>query len=284
MSVLDRLAAAPGVFWGEGQGPDRAAYAVRVAVQGLPDGSLTLDYESWAPRVGLRQAEAARLFRRGDEVLLVTTSVSTGESLTFREGEAGVFGSTGGHRVGLVLDVGPDGALGLAWWWPAEDGTLREQSRATVRRSRPLVPPAATRPTDISCDGDGPGAGRSDADEAVPWPGILVLDGPGTGVVAHRLAERLTRAAVVRTDLFDQAVRGSAAGPDPALRERVAVAVVGAYAGAAHPVILHGRGSSQDQRRLVEQLTAAGLRPVRLVEVADGEGYGEVARRLIEAE
>ena len=300
MSVLDRLAGAPGVFWGEGHGPDGAAYAVRVAVQDLPDGSLTLDYESWAPRAGLRHAEAARLLRRGDEVLLVTTSVSTGHSLTFREGEAGVFGSTGGHRVGLVLDVGPDGALGLAWWWPAEDGTLREQSRATVPRARPLappsaaaaetpsdatpVPPSATRPHDESCAGDGRGAGTADVEEAVPWPGILVLDGPGTGVVAHRLAERLTRAAVVRTDLFDQAVRGSAAGPDPALRDRVAVAVVGAYAGAAHPVILHGRGSSQDQRQLVEVLTAAGLRPVRLVEVAEGEGYGEVARRLIEAE
>jgi len=64
MSVLDRLAGAPGVFWGEGQGPDRAAYTVRVAVQDLPDGSLTLDYESWAPRTGLRHAEAARLFQR----------------------------------------------------------------------------------------------------------------------------------------------------------------------------------------------------------------------------
>jgi len=127
-------------------------------------------------------------------------------------------------------------------------------------------------------------AGCPDGDVAeVPWPGILVLDGKGTGVVAQRLAERLTRAAVLRTDLFDQAVRGIEARPDPGLREQVAVAVVRAYAGAAHPVILHGRSPSAEQRRLVSALTRAGLRPVRLVEVAEGESYGEVARRLIEA-
>jgi hypothetical protein len=118
----------------------------------------------------------------------------------------------------------------------------------------------------------------------VPWPGILVLDGKGTGVVAQRLAERLTRAAVVRTDLFDQAVRGNGARPDPELREQVALAVVRAYAAAAHPVILYGRSSSTEQRRLTEALADAGLRPVRLIEVADGESYGEVARRLIEAD
>jgi hypothetical protein len=49
-------------------------------------------------------------------------------------------------------------------------------------------------------------------------------------------------------------------------------------------VLLYCRGGSQDQRRLVDVLVAAGLGPVRLVEVAAGEGYGEVARRLIDAE
>jgi hypothetical protein len=297
MSVLEQLARVPGVFWGEGTGPDRATYAVRVAVQSLPDGSVRLDYESWAPHAGLNHAEAARLFRRDEQVLLVTTSVGTGESLTFREGDAGVFGSTGPHRVGLVLGLGAPDALSLSWWWPAEDGSLREQSRALVRRCRPLTPPSGAETPAVppgGCDGpddEGAGARRegagADADAAldpVPWPGIIVLDGPGTGVVAHRLAERLTRVAVVRTDLFDEAVRGMGAAPDAALRERVAVAVVGAYAGAAHPVILYRRGRSSEQRELVDVLAAAGLHPVRLVEVADGEGYGEVARRLIEAD
>jgi hypothetical protein len=68
------------------------------------------------------------------------------------------------------------------------------------------------------------------------------------------------------------------------VRERVAVAVVRAYAEAGLPVLLHGRGGSAVQRALVGALADAGLRPVRLVEVADGEGYGEVARRLIQGE
>ena len=285
MSVLELLAASPGVFWGEGHGPDRGGYSVRMAVRAEPDGSVTLDYESWSPHVGLHHAEAARMYRTDGGVVLVTTSTG-GDPLRFREADAGVFGSTGGERVGLVLDVGAGDVLTLAWWWPAVDGTLREQSRAVVRLSRPLVaaPPAESP----ACSRRAAGAVGTDGDvgavEGVPWPGILVLDGKGTGVVAQRLAERLTRAAVLRTDLFDQAVRGIDVRPDPALRERVAVAVVRAYAGAAHPVILHGRSPSSEQQRLVEALTRAGLRPVRLVEVADGEGYGEVARRLIEAD
>lgn len=291
MSVLDVLAACPGVFWGEGQGPDQGGYAVRMAVQAQPDGSVTFDYESWAPHAGLHHAEAARMHRTDRGVVLVTTSTGR-DALTFREGDAGVFGSTGTHRVGLVLEVTAPDVLTLAWWWPAPDGTLKRQSRAVVRLCRPLVPapsPASCpvdspAPSPVDPPADSPAADPLVEPAEVPWPGILVLDGKGTGVVAQRLAERLTRAAVVRTDLFDQAVRGNGAGPDPELREQVAVAVVRAYASAAHPVILHGRSSSTEQRRLAEALSDAGLHPVRLIDVADGESYGDVARRLIEAD
>lgn len=285
MSVLDRLLACPGVFWGEGHGADRGTITVRVAVLGQPDGSVTLDYEAWAAQGGLRHAEATRMYRSEGAVLLVAASGV--DELVFREGDTGVFGSIGGHRVGLVLDVEPPDTMALAWWWPDTHGTLRQQSRAELRRCRPLVaavpvlaePPEPPEPPEAPKPPEPP---RSPVD--VPWPGILVLDGPGTGVVAQRLAERLSRAAVVRTDLFDQAVRGTDARPDPDLSERAAVAVARAYAEAAHPVILHGRGGSAAQRRLVEALVDAGLRPVRLVEVAAGEGYGEVARRLIQGD
>jgi hypothetical protein len=289
MSVLDRLLACPGVFWGKGHGADRGAITVRVAVRGHADGSVTLDYEAWAAEGGLRHAEATRIYRSDGAVLLVATSGDGGDELTFREGEAGVFGSIGGHRVGLVLDVEPPDTIALAWWWPDAHGTLRQQSRAELRLCRPLVAaPAVTDRVAVANDavtGPPEPAQLPAAPPAeVPWPGILVLDGPGTGVVAQHLAERLSRAAVVRTDLFDQAVRGSKATPDRALRERVAVAVVRAYAEAGHPVILHGRGGSAVQRRLVDALVDAGLRPVRLVEVADGEGSGEVARRPIQGD
>jgi hypothetical protein len=299
MSVLDRLLACPGVFWGEGHGADRGALTVRVAVRTQNDGSVTLDYEAWAVQGGLRHAEATRMYRSDGAVLLVASSVDGSGRLTFREGDPGVFGSVGGHRVGLVLDVDPPDTIALAWWWPDAHGTLRQQSRAQLRLCRPLAAaPAAPAGVGDGVPNSGPdavaGAGGSrlpasreeivSASGEAPWPGILVLDGPGTGVVANRLAERLSRAAVVRTDLFDQAVRGSKANPDPALRERVAVAVVRAYADAGHSVLLHGRAGSTEQRDLADALVDAGLRPVRLVEVADGEGYGEVARRLIQGD
>jgi phage replication-related protein YjqB (UPF0714/DUF867 family) len=119
----------------------------------------------------------------------------------------------------------------------------------------------------------------------VPWPGIVVLAGNGTGVVAQRLAERLTRAAVVRTDLFDKAVRGSdASSVDPALRHRIAIAVTHGYARSGHPVILHGAATRVEHAQLVDELRTAGLTPVRLVDVAEGEDYGEVARRLIDGD
>ena len=34
----------------------------------------------------------------------------------------------------------------------------------------------------------------------------------------------------------------------------------------------------------IDELRAAGLTPVQLVDVADGEDYGEVARRLIDGD
>jgi NAD(P)-dependent dehydrogenase (short-subunit alcohol dehydrogenase family) len=66
------------------------------------------------------------------------------------------------------------------------------------------------------------------------------------------------------------------------LRHAIAVAVVRGYAASGHPVILHGATARPDHEQLVAELEQAGLAPVRLVDVADGEDYGEVARRLIE--
>jgi hypothetical protein len=351
MSVLDHLWAMPGVFWGLGRGPN-TDFVSRVAVVRHDDGSVTLDYEAWSNDEGLQHAEAMRMCRVPDDsgrVVLMATSDGSDDTMTFREGESGVFGSTGLDRVGLVL-VPDDGRLAFSWWWPDENGVLSQQSHAELTLLRPLVmpppslapqvpslqPPEAAsdeghaieahrgrhevtgqdrEPVGISPDSTvglaetptTPEAARvaevpeiavlaDDVDAAsaeraaaplpeVPWPGIVVLAGNGTGVVAQRLAERLTRAAVVRTDLFDKAVRGSdAAAADPALRHRITIAVTQGYASSGHPVILHGAAARGDHAQLVDELRTTGLTPVRLVDVADGEDYGEVARRLIDGE
>jgi hypothetical protein len=361
MSVLDHLWTMPGVYWGLGRGPN-TDFVCRVSVTPHDDGSVTLDYEAWSQDEGLQHAEAMRLCRvpdDSDRVLLMATSDGSEDTMTFREGDQGVFGSTGRDRVGLVL-VPDDGRLGFSWWWPDENGVLSQQSRAELRLLRPLVqappslhadvqePPAvapssaADAPDDEQHDDDHQADDQHDGDQHddhqqadrepdgnsglepdaqaapaqhsapegsasesppeapaedapassapptlpdVPWPGIVVLAGNGTGVVAQRLAERLTRAADVRTELFDKAVRGSdAATVDPALRHRIAIAVTHGYARSGHPVILHGAASRVEHAQLVDELRTAGLTPVRLVDVADGEDYGEVARRLIDGD
>lgn len=352
MSVLDHLWAMPGVFWGLGRGPN-TDFVSRVAVVRHDDGSVTLDYEAWSNDEGLQHAEAMRMCRTPDgtgRVVLMATSDGGDDTMTFREGESGVFGSTGLDRVGLVL-VPDDGRLAFSWWWPDENGVLSQQSHAELTLLRPLVLPPPSLAPDVPSlqpseaasdegdavethrgrhegterdgertreplgtspdstvglaethepvetpetpeiavladDADRPGPERAAALlPEVPWPGIVVLAGNGTGVVAQRLAERLTRAAVVRTDLFDKAVRGSdAAAADPALRHRITIAVTHGYASSGHPVILHGAAARGDHAQLVDELRTTGLTPVRLVDVADGEDYGEVARRLIDGE
>jgi len=271
VSVLRRLAQASGVYWGEGKGPDE--FVARVLVGADVDGTVTIEYEAWSSANGLQHVEAARLGRDDGGVTLVATSDGSGDTMVFREGESGVFGSIGPERVGLVITTDDD-RLTFAWWWPDDGGAMCEQSRARVRPMRPAIAPPPLPGADV------PGP----ADELqVPWPGIVVLSGHGTGAVAQRLAERLARCAVVRTDLFDRAVRGAeTAGPDPALRRAIAVAVVRGYAETGHPVILHGSTPRPDHEQLVAALSAAGLAPVRLVDVADGQDDGDVVRQLID--
>ncbi len=267
MSVLDRLAMATGVYWGEGTGPQD--FVARVVIGADDDGSLTLEYEAWSAVHGLLHVEAARLGEADGGVSLVSTSDGSEDTMVFREGEPGVFGSTGPERVGLVITC-QDDALTFAWWWPDDGGGLQERSRATVHPMRPNL--AAPRL---------PGAPAAPRAQ-VPWPGVVLLCGPGAGVVAQRLAQRLAHVAVVRTDLFDKAVVGTASAPgDPALRHSIAVAVVRGYAGAGHPVIVHGSMPRADHELLVSDLAAAGVAPVQLVDLGEGQDYDDVARTLI---
>lgn len=283
MSVLDRLAAAPAIYWGEGEGRMGGRFVARVALIRHPDASVTFDYEAWSAAGGLQHAESARIARIGGTVTLAATSSGGDDTLLFREGDPGVFGSTGGPRVGLVITP-DDTSLTLSWWWADDEGRLQEQSRAVVSPMRSIVLPPPVQPVEpaLTATGVVEPSDQEGAPPTVPWPGILVLHGSGTGLVAQRLAARLTRAAVVRTDLFDRAVRGTAGRPDPALRRRIAVSVVQGYAASGHPVILHGSSTLQEHQDLVEAIAGAGLSPVQLVEVAEGEDYGDVARRLID--
>src|SRR3954470_23373101 len=140
MTILDRLHAVPGTYWGSGDGPHSGPFIARVTVTSNRSGSIDLDYEAWTQGAGLQHAERA-LVRRADNghVVLESTLAGQAEPLSFQEGQPGVFGSLDGQQVGVVIDV-REGTLSWAWWWTAEDDQLKEQSRAVVRRLLEPVP------------------------------------------------------------------------------------------------------------------------------------------------
>ena len=281
MSVLAHLALASGIYWGDGNGPDE--FVARVAIGANLGGTVTIEYEAWSPTNGLQHVEAARLGPAEGGVTLVATSDGSGDTMVFREAEPGVFASIGPERVGLVITT-DDESLTFAWWWPGDGGALSEQSRARVRPMRPIIAPPPL-PGAVSAPLPGVVSAPVRDELQVPWPGVVVLSGHGTGAMAQRLADRLARCAVVRTDLFDRAVRGTeAAGPDPTLRRTIAVAVVRGYVETGHPVILHGSSSRPEDEQLVTALTSSGLTPVRLVDLVESEDDVAVVRRLLDGD
>jgi hypothetical protein len=254
MTILDRLHAVPGTYWGSGDGPHSGPFIARVTVTANRSGSIDLDYEAWTQGAGLQHAERA-LIRRADNghVVLESTLAGQAEPLSFQEGQPGVFGSLDGQQVGVVIDI-REGTLSWAWWWTADDEQLKEQSRAVVRRllepvpqpepepepeSEPEpqsqsesrsefesgpgyltvgVPPAPAEGASAAGDLPAPAAPPAPADRppiSAPWPGVLVLTGMGgVAALARDLAKEVPSAAIVRGDLLARAIVGTEVGDD----------------------------------------------------------------------
>jgi hypothetical protein len=278
MTILDRLLAVPGTYWGSGDGPHSGPFIARVTVTANRSGNIDLDYEAWTQGAGLQHAERA-VVRRTDtgHVVLESTLAGQAEPLSFQEGQPGVFGSLDGQQVGVVIDV-RDGTLSWAWWWTAEDDQLKEQSRAVVRRLLEPVPqpepepepePAA-EPTTQSSESSEPSAATPglfpttapDAPDEpaepaaaadpparmpiqAPWPGVLVLTGMGgVAALARDLAKEVPSAAIVRGDLLARAIIGTEVGDDREggagleWRSRLAARLSREYAELGHAVVL----------------------------------------------
>jgi hypothetical protein len=251
MTILDRLLAVPGTYWGSGDGPHSGPFIARVTVSAARSGRAGLDYEAWTQGAGLQHAERASI-RRVDSghVILESTLAGQAQPLSFQEGQPGVFGSLDGQQVGVVIDV-RDGTLSWAWWWTADDEQLKEQSRAVVRRLLEPVdlpepePEAEPEPALAGHELDGasgsepgsvepgsaePGSAPPDSVEptevapagppprkpvSAPWPGVLVLTGMGgVAALARDLAKEVPSAAIVRGDLLARAIVGTEVGDD----------------------------------------------------------------------
>jgi hypothetical protein len=318
MTILDRLQAVPGTYWGSGDGPHSGPFIARVTVTANRSGAIDLDYEAWTQGAGLQHAERAVVHRTdGGHVVLESTLAGQAEPLSFQEGQPGVFGSLDGQQVGVVIDV-RDGTLSWAWWWTAEDEQLKEQSRAVVRRLLEPVPqpepepepepssqPAAGGPSVDGAEPSGATPGlfpTSAPDEAVaatahparapiqaPWPGVLVLTGMGgVAALARDLAKEVPSAAIVRGDLLARAIIGTEVGDDREggagleWRSRLAARLSREYAELGHAVVLAELESNGESgtAALLEELDEAGVGPVRLLVVDETTTAHDVLAEL----
>lgn len=298
MTILDRLHAVPGTYWGSGDGPHSGPFIARVTVTSNRSGTIDLDYEAWTQGAGLQHAERA-LVRRADNghVVLESTLAGQAEPLSFQEGQPGVFGSLDGQQVGVVLDV-RDGTLSWAWWWMAEDEQLKEQSRAVVRRLLEPVPqpePEDEEPVAAAVVAAPPAEPASSAAPEgrppiqAPWPGVLVLTGMGgVAALARDLAKEVPSAAIVRGDLLARAIIGTEVGDDREggagleWRSRLAARLSREYAELGHAVVLAELESSGESgtAALLEELDLAGVGPVRLLVVDETTTAHDVLSEL----
>lgn len=310
MTILDRLSAVPGTYWGSGDGPHSGPFIARVTVTTTKAGAIDLDYEAWTQGAGLQHAERA-IIRRADNghVILESTLAGQAEPLSFQEGQPGVFGSLDGQMVGVVIDI-RDGTLSWAWWWTAEDDQLKEQSRAVVRRllepvARPdpepepaaqprseaqpatggegadgAEPPGATPslfPTQAPDEAAAPGGPVVRPPVQAPWPGVLVLTGMGgVAALARDLAKEVPSMAVVRGDLLARAIVGTEVSDDREggvgleWRARLAARLSREYAELGHAVVLAELESSGE----------AGT--TQLLEELDDAGVGPVLLLVVD--
>ena len=310
MTILDRLSAVPGTYWGSGDGPHSGPFIARVTVTTTKAGAIDLDYEAWTQGAGLQHAERA-VIRRADSghVILESTLAGQAEPLSFQEGQPGVFGSLDGQMVGVVIDI-RDGTLSWAWWWTAEDDQLKEQSRAVVRRLlEPVAPPEPEAAADAAESGsEAPAASDQGEDGAetpgatpslfptqapeeaagpvgpvarppvqAPWPGVLVLTGMGgVAALARDLAKEVPSMAVVRGDLLARAIVGTEVSDDRdggaglEWRARLAARLSREYAELGHAVVLAELESSGE----------AGT--TQLLEELDDAGVGPVRLLVVD--
>jgi hypothetical protein len=278
MTILDRLVAVPGTYWGSGDGPHSGPFIARVTVSALPGPRAALDYEAWTQGAGLQHAERATVREAGDgHVVLESTLAGQSEPLAFQEGQPGVFGSLDGQQVGVVIDI-RDGTLSWAWWWTAEDGQLKEQSRAVVRRlleptDLPPAPAVPSTPEQTDAAPRTPAEPGPRPPVNAPWPGVLVLTGMGgVAALARDLAKEVPSAAIVRGDLLARAIVGTEVGDDRPQgaglewRGRLAARLSREYAELGHAVVLAELESTgESAEALLHELDEMGVGPVRLL-------------------
>jgi len=125
--VLDRLQAAPGIYWGHGDGLESGPFVGRVEVELLLN-AVMLHYEAHGTD-GLQHVEHT-LLARGSRGLELHALIDTRqEVMTFSEREPGVFRLDASVDMRILIEVAKPGVLSYAWWWAPPGDDVIERSK-----------------------------------------------------------------------------------------------------------------------------------------------------------
>jgi hypothetical protein len=136
--VLTRLADAPGLYRGRGDGPESGPFVARIQVAAVLRGrAVTLDYEASSDRNGVQHVEHTVLATgEGGRLELHVACLELPGVVRFVETEAGSFTAYDGpFPARIVLRVSGTGQLHYAWWYSRDESEPREQIRADLRRT-----------------------------------------------------------------------------------------------------------------------------------------------------
>ncbi|MGH8791076.1 MAG: hypothetical protein ACRDXX_00300 [Stackebrandtia sp.] len=134
--LLAKLAAAPGIYRGKGDGPESGPFHARLEVRSVVEGrAVTLDYEAFGEH-GVRRVEHSMLSedeRSRPELYMVADELPG--IVRFAESEPGVFAVFEPIKAKVAISLSGDGTLTYAWWWTRDDSPAKAQSRAELRRT-----------------------------------------------------------------------------------------------------------------------------------------------------
>jgi hypothetical protein len=136
--LLHRLAAAPGLYRGRGDGLESGPFVARIKLTSVVRGrGVTIDYEAFSDSKGLQHIEHTVLVAgEAGRLELHVACLELPGIVRFVETRPGQFTSYDGPLPSRIVITAPsDGRLTYGWWWSRDQGDLREQSRADVRRT-----------------------------------------------------------------------------------------------------------------------------------------------------
>jgi hypothetical protein len=136
--LLKRLANAPGLYRGRGDGMESGPFVARIQVTPVVRGrAVVLDYEAFSDSKGLQHVEHTVLTTgEAGRLELHVTCLELPGVVRFVETRPGVFSTFDGPMPARILVTVPsEGRLTYGWWWSRDESEPREQSRAEVRRT-----------------------------------------------------------------------------------------------------------------------------------------------------